>query len=343
MGFRGSTDYMALSAPYLYRLYGLGVRSFIKLPYPEHEGRADVSFYEASADRFATAEEELNLRWGPRRWFECKRLRDGSLYLGWSSVCEFLVPAAGTAVACRRRPGFSAETFHSFLLGQVISFPILHLGMEPLHATVVVIDGDAVAFIGDCGYGKSTLAAAFLREGYPLLTDDLLPLRRPAAGGRLMVSPGPPRIKLTPESAAKLLPEMASEIPINPVTQKQIIPLDEQLACGTPVPLRAIYVLRPPTATREVKQITIRRLSHRRSFVELVRNTYNVIELRRHRLQLQFGIVSAVATSIPVKSLSYPRSFAVLADVCKAVVRDVRGLGRTAEAARTAREATTAV
>ena len=58
----------------------------------------------------------------------------------------------------------------------MLSFSLLSLGYEPLHATAVVVDGEAVAFLGDCGYGKSTLGAAFLARGFPLLTDDVLAL-----------------------------------------------------------------------------------------------------------------------------------------------------------------------
>ena len=57
-------------------------------------------------------------------------------------------------------------------------------GFEPLHATVVVVSGEAVAFLGESGYGKSSLAASFLDSGHQLLTDDLLILR--ASAGRVL-------------------------------------------------------------------------------------------------------------------------------------------------------------
>ena len=37
---------------------------------------------------------------------------------------------------------------------------------QPLHATAVVVGGGAVAFLGDSGYGKSTLGASFVRENF---------------------------------------------------------------------------------------------------------------------------------------------------------------------------------
>src|SRR5205085_11291512 len=75
---------------------------------------------------------------------------------------------------------------------------------EPLHATVVTKDGNGLALVGDSGYGKSTLAAAFLRAGYRLLTDDLLVLHGTATG--FEAQPALPRLKLFPRPARALLP-----------------------------------------------------------------------------------------------------------------------------------------
>src|SRR5204863_102769 len=108
----------------------------------------------------------------------------------------------------RRFDGASAESFQVYLLGQALSFALVKQGLEPLHATVVVVDGQGVAFLGDNGYGKSSLAACFLEGGYRLLTDDLLLLK--ASGGDVLAYPGPPRIKLFPEVARRFLGDAAS-------------------------------------------------------------------------------------------------------------------------------------
>ena len=51
----------------------------------------------------------------------------------------------------------------------------------------------AVAFLGDNAFGKSSLAACFLAAGARLLTDDLLVLHE--SSDRVLAYPGPPRIK----------------------------------------------------------------------------------------------------------------------------------------------------
>ncbi|MFB3074256.1 MAG: hypothetical protein ACE1Z6_03640, partial [Candidatus Methylomirabilales bacterium] len=112
-----------------------------------------------------------------KNWFQHLRLPDGSDYLRWSGLFEFLVSADGRRIACRELECASPESFQTYLIGQVLSFALVKRGIEPLHSTTVVIDGKAVAFLGDSGYGKSSLGAAFLQAGYPLLTDDLLVLK----------------------------------------------------------------------------------------------------------------------------------------------------------------------
>src|SRR3990172_4970069 len=136
-------------------------------------------------------------------WFRYERLADGSDYLRWSGLSEFLVSPDGRRIACHALEGCPPETLRVYLLGQVLSFALVRRGVEPLHATAVMIDGEAVAFVGDCGYGKSSLGAAFLQDGCALLTDDLLAVTE--RDGRVLAYPGPARIKLFPDVAHRLL------------------------------------------------------------------------------------------------------------------------------------------
>src|SRR5213593_346883 len=166
--------------------------------------RADVEITRGRAAAFAAVRRTLHPRLDGRRWFEDRMLSDRRRYLRWRGLFEFLVAADGRRIVARPLPGLARmpRAFETYLLGQVLSFALIARGLEPLHATaVVVVGGGAVGFLGDCGRGKSTLGAAFLRAGHALLTDDLLVLR--AAGYGFRAAPGPPRIKLFAEPAAR--------------------------------------------------------------------------------------------------------------------------------------------
>jgi len=307
------------------RIYGLRLESCWPLPCSNGDGAelAGVEFTEAPEAFFSEASREVTRGPYGEDWFGYLRLPDGSDYLRWSGLFEFLVSSDGRSIACRSCAGASQEAFHTYLLGQVLSFSLIKHGIEPLHSTVVVVDGQAVSFLGDCGCGKSSLGAAFLQSGYKLLTDDLLVLQKEK--GQFLAYPGPPRIKLFPEIARKLLGEQIGGTPMNNDTDKLVIPLDWKghLAQRDPVPLNSIYMLAPPPECSDSHKIEIRRLSSRQSVIELVRNTFNTIVENPNRLRSQFEQAAQLADNVPVKLLSYPRVLSRLPAVRDAIKQDL--------------------
>jgi hypothetical protein len=200
-----------------------------------------------------------------------------------------------------------------------LSFALVQQGIEPIHATAVTTGCGAIAFLGDSGDGKSTLGAAFLKAGFRLLTDDLLITR--LVGGRMMAFPGPPRIKLFPEMARNILGPSARGTPMHHLTAKMIIPLSE-VHCDQPVPLRALYALTFPPDRRTKSKTTIRRLSRRAAFLNIVRNTFNCAVSEPQRLERHFRIATELASHVPVKLLSYPMDHRLLPRVRDAVIAD---------------------
>ncbi len=305
-----------------YRLYGLTITSPIALPCPEKEATdADVVFAEGPGVLFSRARLEAGLGPDASRWFEYARLSKGASYLRWSELYEFVVSGDGRRIAWRSLNGGNPEPFQNYLLSQVLSFALVRQGIEPLHATSVVIKGEAVAFLGDCGYGKSSLGAAFLQAGYHLLTDDLLVLKEKGKG--FLAYPGPTRIKLFPEIAKSLLGQQFKATPMNHLTPKLIIPLDGHQSFRTAAPLKAIYVLTQPTAASRNDRIAIRHLPARQAFVALLKNTFNTMIIEPGRLKRQFVLATRLAARVPLKSLSYPRTLTRLPAVRQAVHSDL--------------------
>jgi hypothetical protein len=307
-----------------YYLYGVRLKSVVPLPGRElgGSGKVGIELFNGSASLFSRARHEAGVRPEKEDWFAHARLSDGSDYLEWSGLFEFLVSSDGRRIACRELNDASPESFQTYLVGQVLSFALLKQGIEPLHATTVVIEGEAVAFLGDCSYGKSSLGAAFLQVGYRLLTDDLLVLKE--RKDRFLAYPGPPRIKLFPDIAKRLFGDRVNGTPMNNQTSKVVIPLDqnEVVSPQVAVPLRAIYVLTPPVSSRS-QRITTRPLPPRRSFVELIRNSFNTVIVEPHRLGRQFDLAARLAARVPVRSLTYPRDLGRISQVRKSIVREL--------------------
>jgi len=113
---------------------------------------------------------------------------------------------------------------------------------------------------------------------------------------------------------------------MNNETRKLIIPLRDAQLSGTKVPLRAIYVLNPPAASVGSKRVTIRRMTHRKAFLELLSNTFNSINQEAHRLKAQFHFANEVSHAVPVRALSYPRVSRMIPKLTAAILADVKRL-----------------
>ena len=87
------------------------------------------------------------------------------MHIRADEVFEATVSACGNEVVCRRLGELDMRTLEANLLNFVISTSLTLSGEEPLHATVVELDGHAVGLLGHSGTGKSTLAAFLISRG----------------------------------------------------------------------------------------------------------------------------------------------------------------------------------
>lgn len=306
---------------YTFCLYGVRLRSSWRLPCPQVDDRdtADIELIEGERSAFIAASRLACKQLHGDEWFSYAELPDGSDYLRWTGLFEFLISADGARIACCSLRSGSVQAFHTYLLGQVISFALLKRGIEPLHSTIVVVNGGAIGFLGDSGYGKSSLAAAFLQAGYPLLTDDMLVMKEHR--GEFFAYPGLPRIKLF-ANVAKAFMRNAIGTPMNPQTSKLVIPLGRQLRFQKVTPLKALYVL-PAPGRSQTDKISIRKRRQREAFLDVIRNTFNSKITTTERLRQQFALATRLSSAIPFKSLSYPRRLSRLPGVVEKVCADL--------------------
>jgi hypothetical protein len=303
-----------------YRLYGLTIQTPLILPCRSEDVREpDVTMRPASPAQFSRLRRQNNIPDRSRSWFLHRRLDDGNRYLRWSGSFEFVVSADGRQILYRRLNGSSMESLSTYLLGHVLSFSLLAFGVEPLHATAVCIDGKAIALLGDCGCGKSTLAAALMARGASLVTDDLMVLQPSGCGW--IVHPGMPRLKLFPQPARKLLKYDGSRPTMIRGTSKLIVSLGGDQAVRQAAHVAGLYVLAPPGSRRERVRSEV--LAGSESLLEIVRAAFNLVVTDRPRMTAQFAAAGRLAAGVPVRRLSYPRVFSALPDVCDAVFADL--------------------
>jgi hypothetical protein len=315
-----------------YHVYGVSLHSEFMLSLPEETipGLMEIEIRAGSPSMLAEVIRGVTLQ-HRSDWYHYARLQDGSSYVKWDGLGEFLVSSDGRRIICAHDTSAPMESFQVYLLGQALGFALVKSGFEPLHATAIDIGGEAIALLGASGFGKSSLAACFLAGGYSLLTDDLL-LLRPGSQG-VDAYPGPPRIKLFPRMARRFLGPKANGVPMNWGTDKMVVALDQRQIRQAPALLRAVYAITPPHETRGLRDITIEPLSEQGAFMALVANTFNCLLVDPERLQRQVSETSRLLGSVPVKKLTYPRKLKDLPSVREAILSDVRGCARRGEQA----------
>jgi hypothetical protein len=311
---------------YQYQVYGVGLRASFPLFLPERSNTdsIEIEIQLRPAGHFSELLQGARLQESPWGNFQYANFDDGASYVRWDGLGEFHVSANGRNIVCRRIEGASPESFQVYLLGQAISFALVKGGFEPLHATCVVIDGKAVALLGDSGYGKSSLAACFLEAGHRLLTDDLLVVREVAGG--FQAFPGPPRIKLFSDMARKFLGESVSGVPMNSGAQKLVMPLASERVHFDAAPLEAIYTIAPPHEVAQDQAIRIEGVPSRAAFVLLMNNVFNYVIIDTRRLHTQFGALARLAATTPMRKIFYPRRAEALPLVREAIVTNLLAL-----------------
>jgi len=300
-----------------YHLYGLDITTPLLLPYPECRSSGPPTVLVWPDEPCVVTEAKLHNADGDF-WNHCQR--DGWDVIQLSETCRFRVGPDRKAIRYSHAADCPPEALRSYLLAGPLSFVLLDRGVESLHATGVVVDGTAIGILGNNGYGKSTLAAALLSAGFPLLTDDLLVLEW--QGQTCCSYRSGAHIKLFPQVAERFLPAL-NGVQLNRHTQKKVYSLIAGEAPGEElVPLRVLYEL-DETASGGLE---IKPLPPAKAFVGLLRNLFNDEVTRSERLRPQFEFCERVAASVPVFSLAYPRSLDALPEIAANLVAHMRSL-----------------
>ena len=115
---------------------------------------------------------------------------------------RFLV-REGCEVTIEAEPGADPIAVRTFVTGPVQAVLWHQRGLLPLRASVVVVDGRAVALAGPSGMGKSTLAAVLAAMGHNVIADDICVI---GAGkiAEASVQPGLPRLLLWRDALDRL-------------------------------------------------------------------------------------------------------------------------------------------
>jgi hypothetical protein len=244
---------------YSYRAYGLALHSTLPLPeLPQVDDclAADVLVRLGRVERRPPT---VDFTEG----YVCGTPEDAYIFV--EDVGSFRV-LGGREIVVDRAPGAADSALRIFILGGAFGLLLQQRGLMTLHASAVVGRMGAIAFLGESGAGKSTMAAAMHKRGYSILADDVTALEIGKAEVPLVL-PAFPRLKIWPRVAATLKYDRETLSVFHPEDERRDY-CDAQGFADAPIPLRLIYVL------LDEENQGFERLAPQDAFAELLGNSY---------------------------------------------------------------------
>ena len=256
-----------------------------------------------------------------RKWRHSWRVRGGPFWMrvaatGSGHIVQF--PGFGefavspSAIVCHPRTGIPLETVRHLLLDQLLPALLGSRVRLVLHASAVDIGARAVGFLGAAGAGKSTLAAALVRGGASLVTDDALVIDCRTNVPRAV--PSYPGLRLWPDSQRLVGAWRVRRTQVAHYTRKQrwygaAVPYSER-----PLPLDALYLV-----ARGRSRAGIHLMSARQSIMALVRYSMMLDANDQSTVRFGFELASRLVEQIPVRRLVIPPGARALREMCRAL------------------------
>ena len=254
-------------------------------------------------------------------WTEFYRTDNGYL-LRFPGLADFEVSVDGLTVCCIPTPDTESSTSQHLYLNQVLPLALSKRGKLVFHASAIEVGDSAVAFVGESGRGKSTLAASFATSGFRFLTDDGLVVE--AGNDGYLAFPSHPSIRLWQDSQEVLIPPETETAPALDFTSKARFLVGKNIKfCDYPRPLRRVYFLGDGSAPKLIFQ----RMTAAEAHIEWVKHSFLLDVEEKTLLAGQFEQVIKLARQPIYYRLDYPRCFDQLTHVRQAIVEHTQAEG----------------
>lgn len=248
-------------------------------------------------------------------WFVGRRSA-GNFFMRWRGIADFTVRSDGLEINVDIAGQTPWSVVQAYLLNQVLSMALLGQGRDSLHGVACECKGRAFLFVGNSGFGKSTLLTHLLSRGARFLSDDLLVLQ--SIGGALNVHRGLPRIKAYEDTVGSSQLKFKNRTCLSPFTEKYIYEiLDNMISPFPSVPVERIYVIEEVPAP----EIQMCQIHGAEKFAALASNVFNSLEVEDVRRTTSLKSVSEWC-SLPVVKLAYPREWGALDRLVSELVRE---------------------
>lgn len=305
-------------AQHVHRAFGLTVHSSVELPdLPRGRGsgggRCVLVQVHPTVERTRPGTGPPAFATGPQRMW---RSAEGWLmrYQGSRNDDSWTlrIAADGSTIHVERTEGVPLPDILRLVQSIGLASVLQLRGVLLLHACVAEVGGRAVLVLGASGSGKSTTAAALLRRGLALLSDDVAAIE--VVDGDLVVHPGLYRLRVTPDSARATGwdPEALPRVFRTPLLgDKRHVELSVASGsfCSEARQIAAMFVLGPRT---EAAVPHVERLGPREALAALRTHGYRDALLDRAQHVQRFPLIIRLAREVPLHTVCPPDDLAAL-------------------------------
>jgi len=312
-------------------LYGLGVQSNVALAAladlplaSEVDVRISLGVMPAQGDRQAWHEYYASPEKNEQGVHHVRVSRSSPpdlFRVDYEDGTRIFVDGSGSNIWALDAEGATTEDTATYLLGPTLGFVLRLRGVTCLHASLVAIDDRAIVLAGPSGFGKSSLAAAFAKRGFPVLGDDVAALVD--RGDRFAACAAYPRIRLWPGSVEALFGTPEALPRITPTWDKRFLALDGgrfRFESRT-LDVGAIYLLADRDAAAAGPRIEA--LGGHEALMGLVGNTYTNYLLDKSMRARELDELSRLAASTRIRRAVPAVEFARIGELCDAIEADL--------------------
>ncbi|WP_444685142.1 aldolase [Alkalicoccus luteus] len=294
-----------------YHAFGMNIQSDISLkgllPNPS-----------ASAVDVHVRKEKLSDKWGSRAGQDMFIYERNEILFQIEGVGVFSI-RSGREIGYERAEGATDAYIRLYVMGSCLGLILMQREILPMHGSALYLQNMGIIITGDSGAGKSTTAAAFIKQGARLLSDDVIPVHWNETDP--LIFPAYPQQKMWLNSLEQFGQTIEGLEHVVEREEKFNIPVQEHFH-SSPVPMQTIVELVPA----DTEEITLVEVTGLAKLELLYRNTYRQFVIEPAGFSFwHFRALSAVAGRIPVYTLRRPVNRFSADEVVEAVLDRLKG------------------
>ncbi len=300
---------------YFYTVYNLHVCSDFEIPelfsWPNGcQEKADLCISEG---RISESQKSGLSQVGPFLFGD-----EQTVFLTVPDIARFLVQS-GKNIVYQKLGNSRDDDVRVFLLGSCLGAILIQRGFLVLHGCTVKIGQGCVVCVGHSTVGKSTLAAAFMRKGYSLMSDDVCAINE---NGEAI--PSIPRIKLNKNMADLLEINTGGLKTIRAACDSKFsLPLGNKFN-DTNLPVYAVYELSVWSSATTIES-DLNKVEH---FSLLNRNLYRPRYLMAMNKKADgFRQCTELVGNVHMAQLKRPMHHVSVHDLLELIINDLKAQG----------------